>query len=117
QRLWQKMRAELPATAVYTASGTLWVAADAEEMEEVRRKHAFYGARGVRSEVLDPRELAEAEPNLRTGLAGALRVPGDAVIYPPCAAAWLLEGCTVRRTRVAGIGQGRVRLNDGNELA
>jgi glycine/D-amino acid oxidase-like deaminating enzyme len=75
----------------YVAAGTLWVAADEEEMAEVRRKQGVYASIGVRAEVLGARELAEAEPNLRPGLAGGLRVPDDAVIYPPCAARYLLE--------------------------
>ncbi|HEY1340997.1 MAG TPA: FAD-dependent oxidoreductase, partial [Bryobacteraceae bacterium] len=64
---------------------------DDEEMAEVHRKQGVYRGIGVRSEVLDARALADAEPNLRPGLAGALLVPDDAVIYPPCAARFLLE--------------------------
>jgi len=41
------------------------------------------------SEELDSQALARAEPQLRPGLAGALLVPEDAVIYAPCAARWL----------------------------
>ena len=43
-----------------------------------------------------PQALAEAEPNLRRGLAGGLLVPDDAVIYPPCAARFLLEQARAR---------------------
>jgi hypothetical protein len=46
------------------ACGTIWVAADEEEMAEVRRKKCVYDSIGARSEILDPTELAEAEPNL-----------------------------------------------------
>ena len=69
-------------------AGTLWVAADDEEMEEVRRKeNYYYRARRWRREVLDARALAEAEPKPETqDWAGGLRVPADSVIYPPCAA-------------------------------
>jgi glycine/D-amino acid oxidase-like deaminating enzyme len=62
----------------------------------------------VRVEVLDGPALREAEPNLRHDLVGALRVVDDAVLYPPCAARFLLEQakpfraearthCTVRK--------------------
>ncbi len=92
--LWHEISGALPANVEYDPCGTLWVAADDEEMQEVSRKHAYYAARGVATEVLDPQALAKAEPSLRAGLAGALRVPHDAVIYPPCAARFLLEQAT-----------------------
>src|SRR5437899_936491 len=91
QQLWDELSAELPADVQFCRSGTLWVAADEEEMHEVRRKQQYYTARGVPVEVHDARQVAQAEPNLRPGLAGALRVPGDSVIYPPCAARYLLQ--------------------------
>lgn len=89
-RLWAERAGELPADCEREACGTLWVAADEEELAHVRTKAAFYRARGVDADVLDERDLAAAEPNLRPGLAGALRVPGDAVLYPPNAARALL---------------------------
>jgi len=89
QQLWDEMR--LPPEVEYDACGTIWIAADDEEMAEARRKAKFYSDRGVRVEVLDAQSLAEAEPNLRPGLVGGLRVPGDSVIYPPCAARFLVE--------------------------
>src|SRR5262249_43002556 len=67
------------------------VATDEEEMAEVLRKQGFYQKRGVRVEVLDGAAVAKAEPNLRTGLRGGLRVQEDAVLYPPCAARFLLD--------------------------
>ena len=122
QQLWQQLRAELPDDVEYEQCGTIWVAADEEEMEAVRRKRAFYGERGVPTEVLDSRALERLEPNLRQGLAGGLLVPEDVVLYPPCAARFLMEramrqGAVLRLgTLVAEIGQGRVRLGDGTEL-
>jgi glycine/D-amino acid oxidase-like deaminating enzyme len=59
-------------------------------MIEVRRKNELYRARDVPVEVLDAVMLAEAEPNLRP-LAGGLLVAEDSVIYPPCAARWLID--------------------------
>src|SRR6476661_10828708 len=53
QQLWQALRNELPADVEYDQCGTIWVAADQEEMAEVRRKHDFYGTRGVPTEILD----------------------------------------------------------------
>ena len=71
--------------------GTLWIAEDETQVDAMRAKAAWYEARGVRTELLDGHALAEAEPNLRTPLAGALRVPDDAVVYPPGLTAWLLD--------------------------
>src|SRR5208282_5605631 len=83
QRLWKELRMQSPATMEYEEAGTIWVAADEHEMAEVQRKHEYYGARGVATEMLDTQALREAEPNLNKSLAGGLRVPGDAVLYPP----------------------------------
>jgi glycine/D-amino acid oxidase-like deaminating enzyme len=119
QQLWQALRSELPGDVEYEQSGTIWVAADEEEMAEVQRKHAYYGNRGVPTEVLDERALATVEPNLRRGLQGGLLVPEDAVLYPPCAARFLIEraqrhGAELHLGRsVEHIGQGSVQLADG----
>src|SRR5215469_8277841 len=43
QRLWQELKPELPDDVEYDQCGTIWVAADDEEMQEVDRKHRFYG--------------------------------------------------------------------------
>jgi glycine/D-amino acid oxidase-like deaminating enzyme len=123
QQLWQQLRPELPEDVEYEQCGTVWVAADEEEMNEVRRKHAYYQDRGVPTEVLDPLRLKELEPNLRDGFVGGLLVPEDGVLYPPCAARFLIEraqegGAKVRTgAAVTQIGQGHVRLSDGEEIA
>ncbi len=111
QQLWDA-RAIPPAGERITC-GTLWVAADDQEMAEVRRKHAFYADRGVAAEVLDDRGLYAAEPQLRPGLAGGLRVPGDSVVYPPPIAAAMLD--VVRSTDGTvrlGVGVSAVRGNE-----
>ncbi|MGH9487282.1 MAG: NAD(P)/FAD-dependent oxidoreductase [Terriglobales bacterium] len=118
-RLWRALAPKLPQAAEFTPSGTIWVAADAEEMAVVERKHRYYTDRGVACEVLTAAALARAEPNLRAGLAGGLLVPGDAVLYPPVAARWLLEqsGATLRlNAPVVALGEETVRLRGGAEL-
>ena len=90
RNLWTALVPEMPADIEFQRSGTLWAAADEQEMEAVHAKLQFYRDRGVRAEVLNQRTIAEAEPNLRPGLAGGLLVPDDAVVYSPRAAAWLL---------------------------
>lgn len=112
--LWRELAPGLPRTVEYDACGTLWLAADDEEMAAVSAKVANYRAAGVRAEVLDSAALYEAEPALAPGLVGALRVPEDAVLYPPLAArtfalraqargARLMTGCPVRELRPGGV--------------
>lgn len=122
-KLWAQLRPSLPKSAEYEACGTLWIAADDEEMRAVRAKREFYCERGARVEVLDETALRAAEPQLRAGLAGALLVPGDSVIYAPCAAHWLAEqarerGAWIRQgVEVLGVSPGLVKLNDGSTLS
>jgi glycine/D-amino acid oxidase-like deaminating enzyme len=120
--LWHQIAVDIPPEVELDPCGTLWVAADEEEMAEVRRKHRFHGERGVATEILDARQVADAEPNLRAGLAGGLRVAGDRVVYPPTAARWLLERAQARGAKlVAGevteLAGGRVTLRDGTRLS
>jgi len=121
QTLWADLSGNLPADVEYEACGTLWVASDEEEMQEVRRKSAVYTSAGVATEILDSQMLSDAEPNLRQPLAGALLVPRDAVLYPPCAAAFLLSGALRQGARLysrkaLSAGAGIVRLDDGTDL-
>ncbi|MBZ5685621.1 MAG: FAD-binding oxidoreductase [Acidobacteriia bacterium] len=123
QRLWHELRPDLPEDVEYEQSGTIWVGADEEEMAEVHRKREYYQKRGVAVEVMDVCHLKEAEPNLRDGLAGGLLVPGDAVLYPPCAARFLITRAQQRGAKlrlgasVVQISEGSVRLSDGQEVA
>lgn len=123
QQLWHELVQELPREVEFEARGTLWVADDDEEMAEVRRKQSVYASAGVATEVLDGRALAEAEPQLRKGLAGALRVPSDAVLYPPAGAAYLLReairkgAVLLAQERAVAAAEGRVWLENGSELA
>jgi glycine/D-amino acid oxidase-like deaminating enzyme len=122
QQLWQALSASLPAAAEYEPRGTIWVAADDEEMAEAARKHAWLAERSVPSRLLSAAELRTLEPNLREGLAGGLLVPEDAVVYPPIVAlhlareaqklgAELMAGRTVQRLE-----DGEALLDDGATL-
>jgi D-hydroxyproline dehydrogenase subunit beta len=90
-------------------------------MEEVQRKQSVYSSAGIQSEVLSAAMLAREEPHLRP-LAGALLVQSDAVLYPPCAAAFLMreavrKGAELRAPRrIVSAGSGSVRLDDGSEV-
>jgi glycine/D-amino acid oxidase-like deaminating enzyme len=116
RRLWHQLASQLPADVEYDPCGTIWVAVDEQEMSEVRRKETFYRQRGVKVEVLDGPSLAQAEPNLRRGLAGGLRVPDDAVLYPPCAAGFLLEQAKAAGAEVRTGVEARALLPEGGAV-
>lgn len=122
QQLWQALSTEFPDSAEYRTTGTLWVAADDEEMAEAARKRAYLGERNVHSRLVDGRALAALEPNLRPGLAGALLVSEDAVVYPPAVALHLARqaqslGATMQMGRtVVSMGDGMVTLDDGSVM-
>jgi D-hydroxyproline dehydrogenase subunit beta len=121
--LWHALAPRLPQTVEYEGCGTLWVAADDEEMAEVEMKHRTYNRCGIAAEILTAAEVACEEPNLRTGLAGGLLVPDDGVIYPPPAAdfflasAQLLGAVLLRGKAAAALDAGDVVLEDGTRLA
>ena len=95
---WRELARELPPEVEYDPCGTIWIATDDAELALVQEKHRVYAAGDIATEVLGPRELAELEPSLRSGLAGGLLVPGDGVVNQPRAALWLLE-----QARAAGV--------------
>jgi glycine/D-amino acid oxidase-like deaminating enzyme len=121
QLLWQKMAGELPREAEYAQPGTLWVAADDEEMQEVWRKDRIYREQGIPCQVLEGPALARIEPALRGGLAGALAVAEDAVVLSQAAAQFFLQQAltakgTLYRETVTTMGSGKVLLSSGEEL-
>jgi D-hydroxyproline dehydrogenase subunit beta len=122
QTLWQDLRPELPKEVEYEPCGTIWVAADEEEMNEVVRKHSYYSRNAVVTHILNSSELERLEPKLRRGFAGGLLVPEDAVLYPPCAAQFLIEraltkGAILYSGTVSRIGNGEVQLSDSTTLS
>lgn len=114
--LWQQLSQQLPTNAEFWKCGTLWVAADDLEFAGAREKLAVYQKHGLPAELLEGASLYEAEPRLRPGLAGGLRAAGDAVVYAPVAARWLLRDVRVTHGRVVELVDGGVRLADGSTL-
>jgi glycine/D-amino acid oxidase-like deaminating enzyme len=111
----------LPPSSEYESCGTIWVAADDEEMAEVEAKRRLYGEAEIESRMLTAEALAAKEPNLRGGLAGGLLVPGDGVIYPPAAAGFFLEearrmGAEVFPAQALSAARGHVMLSGGTRL-
>lgn len=120
ERLWRELEPQLDGRSELDHCGTLWIAEDESQLDALTAKRNAYAAAGVTSEILDERALAEAEPRLRPGLAGALRVVDDSVVYPPGVALRLLElarghGARVLEGReVTGLVANGVLLRDGS---
>ena len=121
--LWDELSSQLPSSVEHQAPGTIWIASDDAEMREVHAKHNTLAAFGLSSTILDAAALAKAEPNLRTNLAGALHVPGDAVIDPSAAARFFLaaaksKGATfLQSNSVIRIYEDTIRLTSGDRYA
>lgn len=120
--LWQALVPQLPEAVEYEHRGTIWAASDDEEMQEVHAKSRTYSKAHIRTEILDEQALAEAEPNLRKGMAGGLLVPDDGVLYAPAAANhFLLKamecGAKLISGKAVSIADGTVTLQDGTQLA
>ncbi|WP_035512517.1 NAD(P)/FAD-dependent oxidoreductase [Paraburkholderia nodosa] len=117
--LWHALAPGLDARHAFLRCGTLWVAADQEELALAQTRQQALQRQGVACSMLDARQLHEAEPGLRNGLVGGMIVDNDAVVYAPAVAAWLLEqpvsGRLTRRTQteVARIDRAGVHLADG----
>jgi glycine/D-amino acid oxidase-like deaminating enzyme len=70
--------------------GTLWLASTPQQLSRVAERQGRLAAAGVRCERVNEARLYRLEPLLGPGLAGALRVVDDAVVYPPAVAAQLI---------------------------
>ena len=121
-QLWTELAPELPGEAEYRQLGTIWVAADEQELQAVERRREYYHARGVPAELLDAESLHRAEPNLRPGLLGGLWMPNDAVVTATAVVQMLVErvraaGGEVReRERVRRFALSGVEFTNGGQL-
>ena len=121
-RCWRELLPSLPHQCEHEPTGTLWVAEEGTSPSVLAEKSRRYADAGVEAETLDAHQVAAAEPHLRPGLAGGLRVSGDGVIYAPAVTRALLErargrGCEVREgATVESIGPRAVRAG-GETLA
>jgi glycine/D-amino acid oxidase-like deaminating enzyme len=125
RQLWAELADEFGSRWENDTCGTLWVAADEEELAHVSAKASFLRERGVQAIEMTAADVAREEPALRPGLAGGLQVPDDRVIYPPAATRWLVdqavaggaelrENCTVRDL---GSNNGEVLTDRGTVFA
>jgi glycine/D-amino acid oxidase-like deaminating enzyme len=117
--LWRTLETPMTRHAEHARCGTLWVAADADEMAEANAKASRLAGAGIACSVLDGPGLRTLEPRLAHDLVGGLHVPGDAIVYAPNAAAWLLSDAPACERRLAKVGliiDGAVDLEDGTRL-
>jgi D-hydroxyproline dehydrogenase subunit beta len=121
-QLWNELALELPAAAEYRRLGTIWVAAEEEEMRAVEHRHAYYSTRDVTSEVLDAESLHQKEPNLRPEMIGGLWMPDDAVVTAAAVTRLLLDrvraagGQVNSGSSVGALGHSSLRLAGGPEV-
>jgi D-hydroxyproline dehydrogenase subunit beta len=121
QSLWRQLASCLPPDAEYTQRGTLWVAEDDEEMQEICRKHSAYSDARISCRTIDAQSLARMEPSLRPGLAGGLLMEEDAFVAPRAGARFLLvealkSNATLVEEKAVTMGSGTVLLSNGHEL-
>ncbi|AVR95650.1 NAD(P)/FAD-dependent oxidoreductase [Pseudoduganella armeniaca] len=121
-RQWDRYVAEHGHRAEHVRCGTLWVAEDEDQLLHAAARAQRLARRGWQADLLSPAQLAAAEPALRPGLAGAVRVAPDGVVYPPAVARHLadqlaaLGGATRIDAAVARIDAGCVHLQTGQRL-
>lgn len=118
--LWRQWAPRLADNCAYRNCGTLWLASNAEELDAAEHKRTSLIAQGIACEMLDASALRQAEPMLRKGLLGALKVGGDGILYAPNAAHWLLEqgGARISQSKeqVVEVSGNQVRLSNGRWL-
>lgn len=66
-----------PLRCGYEREGTLWVAADGDELRELEHVQALQRDKGVGSTLLTAREVLEREPHLSSRVTGGLRIELD----------------------------------------
>lgn len=117
---WRRWVPHMPADCAWSACGTLWLAANAPEMDAALEKQTRLQAYGVGAEMVGASALQTLEPALRSDLTGALKIPGDGLVYAPNAAKWLLDqypkAIQVRQVAAVDVEEPRVRLSTGEWL-
>ena len=113
---WHEWAPLLHGDCAWSPCGTLWIAANEAEMAAAHDKQRTLQAHGLTCHLVTSHALQAMEPALRTGLAGALHVPGDSAVYAPHAAKWLLnrwpDRVHVQQATVLAIEEGRVQLDN-----
>ncbi|NIE88257.1 FAD-dependent oxidoreductase [Burkholderia sp. Tr-860] len=121
---WRALAPSLRECDAYRRCGTLWVAADDEELEAARAMRRGSLAAGLSAEAIGAAALREREPMLAAGLAGGVYVEGDGIVYAPSASEWLLRhspgAARIRvreRTAVVALAGTELRTAGGETLS
>lgn len=119
--LWSEIAPKMPKSAEYENCGTIWVAADAEELAEAERKERFYVSKGSGARVIGKEELYRLEPNLSEGLAGGLLVEDDSVTYQLSASKFFVDSAIENGARVIfakgiSLEDKKLRLDNGESV-
>ena len=116
---WREMARDLPDDCAYRSNGTLWLAANAEEMAVAEQKFNTLRDHDEDCEIVTAKALREREPQLREGLEGGLLIKGDGILYAPATARWMLDHPLIRQQRatVAEVDGNRVQLAEGQWLS
>ena len=118
-RRWRELAPALPDACAWRNNGTLWLAANAEEMTVAHSKYLNLMAHDEPCELIGRATLQQREPELRAGLEGGLLIKGDGILYAPAAARWMLDHTNIRQqhAQVSEVDGDRVRLADGRWLS
>ena len=120
-KLWEQLVEWLPPECEYRRSGSIWVAVTETQFREAEERREFFRREGVKSEVLDPQQIAEAEPGLRKDVAGGLFVADDGCLRAGRTAEYLFQlalkrGAQHVRQKAAALAEHEVKLDDGTVL-
>lgn len=119
--LWRQWAPLLDEGCAYRNCGTLWLAANDDELAVAEQKRAVLDAEGLGCRMLTANAVHEAEPMLRPGLVGGLHVSGDGIVYAPNVARWLLaqqpQRIRQQQAQVVEVSGNRVRLGRGEWLS
>ncbi len=119
--LWRHWAPLLADDCAYRNCGTLWLAANDEELAVAEQKHSLLDGEGLGCRMLTASAVQQAEPMLRPGLVGGLHVSGDGIVYAPNVARWLVAQQPTRihqrQAQVNEVSGNRVKLGSGEWLS
>jgi glycine oxidase len=84
-----ELESEAGTVTGYRQTGTLTVALDRDQAEELQRLHGFQRSLGLEAEWLSARDCRRIEPGLSTKVVGGILAPGDHQVSPRALAAAL----------------------------
>jgi glycine/D-amino acid oxidase-like deaminating enzyme len=98
-RLWRELN-EREGGCQWNPTGALYLTDTPDDVELLHLLQRRFADHGERTELLDGRQLRDAEPGLAEGLAGGLFYPGDAVVLPMFGCAAMLREARRRNPNI-----------------